>query len=288
MTTELDAGSRSSVNCPSPPGVASRVVRLARDPDRTMSGVATSIGMDPGLSRKVLRIASPPRAGASESASAAEALPHVLSAAHRHASGDPWFAGRCNRTHRLAVLLASLTLAAGLAHAAPGVATGATPTTDEAVEMSEPMRTAVLLAKAAGGGVGFVGSSLAIDQAATRAEVAIIQPVPVEKMKTGEIVMLVKDDCKSPTGCLMARRITEKRGSDVATIRYGRSEAESDMGVDASVVGRVAYVVDLNTGHIRDMRSDDTKEISFVEALRRESKKRHYVGNIVRPRPLRI
>jgi hypothetical protein len=191
--------------------------------------------------------------------------------------------------YMLAVVLGTLAFAVGLAQAAPGNVTPVTePPTQEAVEMSEPMRTAVLLAKAAGGGVGFVGSALALDEAATPAEVAIIQPVAVEKMKTGEIVMLVKDDCKSPTGCLMARRITEKRGSDVATKRYGRPTPDAAKEVEASVVGRVAYVVDLKTGHIRDMRNDDTKEISFVEALRRESRKWHYVGNTVRLRPFRI
>jgi hypothetical protein len=189
----------------------------------------------------------------------------------------------------IAVLLGSLTLAAGLSHAAPPVAAiAAVPAADETVEMSEPMRTAVLLAKAAGGAVSFVGAALAPEEAATPAEVAIVQPIPVEKMKTGEIIMFVKDDCRSPTGCVLARRITEKRGSDVATVRYGRRDAEQGQSVDASAVGRVAYLVDLTSGRIRDMRSAGAKEVSFVEALRRESGKWHYVGNIVRPRPLRI
>jgi hypothetical protein len=191
--------------------------------------------------------------------------------------------------HVIAVVLGSLTLAAGLSHAAPRVATMATvPATDEPLEMSTPMRTAVLLAKAAGGAVSFVGAALALDEAVTPAEVAIIQPVPVEKMKTGEIIMFVEDGCKSPTGCMLARKITEKRGSDVATERYGRRDAAAGRTVDASAVGRIAYVVDLKSGLIRDMRSDGAKEISLAEALRRESKKWHYVGNTVRPRPFRI
>jgi hypothetical protein len=36
------------------------------------------------------------------------------------------------------------------------------------------------------------------------------------------------------------------------------------------------------------MRNGDAKEISLVEALRRESRKWHYVGNTVRPQPFRI
>jgi hypothetical protein len=53
-------------------------------------------------------------------------------------------------------------------------------------------------------------------------EVAIVQRVPIEKMKLGELVMLVKDGCKAVVDCLMARRITEQQGADVATKPYGR------------------------------------------------------------------
>ena len=83
-----------------------------------------------------------------------------------------------------------------------------------------------------------------------------------------EIVMLVWGICNSAAGCLMARRITEKRGTDVATMRYGRLDIDTGKGgVEASILGRVAYAVDLKTGHIRDMRQDANKEISyFAEA----------------------
>jgi hypothetical protein len=178
--------------------------------------------------------------------------------------------------------------AATVANAAPAAVVPAAEPAAEAAELSEPMRIAIVLAKAAGGGVGFVGATLSLDEKASPAEAAIIQPVAIEKMRTGEILMLVQDGCRMPAGCLMARKIVEKRGSDVATQRYGRPMAEGGKGVDASVVGRIAYVVNLETGRIRDMRHDDTKEISLVEALRREAKKWHYVGTTVRPRPLSI
>jgi hypothetical protein len=189
----------------------------------------------------------------------------------------------------VAVLIGSLALMAAGSYAAPRVVNeAAVPTADGDVEMTAQLRTAVLLAKAAGGGVSFVGAVLAPESAATPAEVAIIQPVPIEKMKAGEIIMFVKDECRPSSSCVMARRITEKRGDEVATERYGRPDAGPAKSVNASVVGRIAYVVDLKTGHIRDMRRDATKEVSLVEALRRESKRWHYVGNLVRPRPYRI
>jgi hypothetical protein len=189
----------------------------------------------------------------------------------------------------IAVLLGSLTLVAALSQAAPRAMTmAAKPKADDALEMSEPMQIAVLLAKAAGGSVGFVGSILATDETATPDDVVIVQSVPVSKMKLGEIVMLVRGDCKTRTGCLMARRITEKRGSDVATKRYGRPQVEADKDVETSLVGRIAYAVDLKTGRIRDMRHDDTKQITFGEALRRESKKWRLEGNHVRPNRYKI
>lgn len=158
----------------------------------------------------------------------------------------------------------------------------------DAVEISEPMRAAVVLAKAAGGGLGLVGSVLALDDSATPDEVAIIQAVPVSKLKLGEIVMLVRDDCQQPAGCLMARRIVEKRGADLATKRYGRPQVEPGKDADASMIGRIAYAVDLKTGRIRDLRTDDTKTVTLVEALRRESKKWRTVGEHVRPNRYRV
>ena len=193
-------------------------------------------------------------------------------------------------TRTSAALAACLMVVARLAHAAPSApATVPDINATDAVQLSEPMKDAVALARAAGGGVGFVGSLLGIEEANAPVEVAIIQPVPVEKMKLGEIVMLAADGCKAAVSCLMARRITEKLGNDVATRRYGKAGVEADdRAAAASVVGRVAYTVDLRTGQIRDMRKDDTKTISFVEALSRESRKWHFVGNNVRRhRPLK-
>lgn len=189
----------------------------------------------------------------------------------------------------VAVLIGSLALTAARSEATPGAVTEAgVSNADGAIEVTDQLRDAVILAKAAGGGVSFIGAVLAPESAATPAEVAIIQPVPIEKMRAGEIVMFVKDECRSSSGCVMARRITEVRGNEVATERYGRPDAGPAKSVDGSLVGRIAYVVDLYTGQIRDMRRDAARGISLAEALRRESKKWHYVGHLVRSRPYRI
>jgi diguanylate cyclase (GGDEF)-like protein len=57
---EVEAHLRSLVNFPSPPGVATHIIELARDPDIEMSKVAKALSMDSALSIKVLRIANSP------------------------------------------------------------------------------------------------------------------------------------------------------------------------------------------------------------------------------------
>ncbi len=60
MNPEIEAHLRSLVNFPSPPGVATHIIELARDPDIEMSKVAKALSMDCALSIKVLRIANSP------------------------------------------------------------------------------------------------------------------------------------------------------------------------------------------------------------------------------------
>ena len=60
MNPEIEAHLRSLVNFPSPPGVASHIIELARDPEIEMGKVAKALSMDSALSTKVLRIANSP------------------------------------------------------------------------------------------------------------------------------------------------------------------------------------------------------------------------------------
>lgn len=60
MNPEVEAHLRALVNFPSPPGVATHIIELARDPDIEMSKVAKALSMDSALSTKVLRIANSP------------------------------------------------------------------------------------------------------------------------------------------------------------------------------------------------------------------------------------
>jgi HD-like signal output (HDOD) protein len=48
------------VNFPSPPGVATHIIELARDPGIEMGKVAKALSMDSALATKILRIANSP------------------------------------------------------------------------------------------------------------------------------------------------------------------------------------------------------------------------------------
>jgi len=60
LNPEIENHLRSLVNFPSPPGVATHIIELARDPDIEMGKVAKVLSMDSALSTKVLRIANSP------------------------------------------------------------------------------------------------------------------------------------------------------------------------------------------------------------------------------------
>jgi len=60
VNPDVEAHLRSLVNFPSPPGVATHIIELARDPDIEMSKVAKALSMDSALSTKILRIANSP------------------------------------------------------------------------------------------------------------------------------------------------------------------------------------------------------------------------------------
>ena len=60
MTPELDRHLRSFTSFPSPPGVATKLIELAQDPNLELGKVAAAISMDPALVTKVLRIANSP------------------------------------------------------------------------------------------------------------------------------------------------------------------------------------------------------------------------------------
>lgn len=60
MTPELEAQLLSCKSLPTPPGVATRIIALANDPDADMGKIAKVLAMDPAITIKILRIANSP------------------------------------------------------------------------------------------------------------------------------------------------------------------------------------------------------------------------------------
>jgi diguanylate cyclase (GGDEF)-like protein len=58
VNPEVEEHLSSLVNFPSPPGVATHIIEIARDPDVELSVVAKALGLDSALSSKILRIAN--------------------------------------------------------------------------------------------------------------------------------------------------------------------------------------------------------------------------------------
>jgi diguanylate cyclase (GGDEF)-like protein len=60
LSTELRTQIESCNNLPSPPGVATKIIRLANDPDADMARIAEVLALDPAITAKILRIANSP------------------------------------------------------------------------------------------------------------------------------------------------------------------------------------------------------------------------------------
>jgi HD-like signal output (HDOD) protein len=60
LTPELRKQIESCNNLPSPPGVATKIIRLANDPDADMARIADVLALDPAITAKILRIANSP------------------------------------------------------------------------------------------------------------------------------------------------------------------------------------------------------------------------------------
>jgi diguanylate cyclase (GGDEF)-like protein len=60
LTAELRKRIESCNNLPSPPGVATKIIRLANDPDADMAKISEVLALDPAITAKILRIANSP------------------------------------------------------------------------------------------------------------------------------------------------------------------------------------------------------------------------------------
>lgn len=135
----------------------------------------------------------------------------------------------------------------------------------------QAIRDAKALAGAGRGGILLVGAVLATPPALHENAIAIVEYPALQELPPGSVLLLAKPGCEARADCLIARRLTEI--DDAGQVRTDPYNADELLfgEVQANLVGSVSYTVDLDTGHIRDMRAGHGQElITLSEALARE------------------
>jgi hypothetical protein len=102
--------------------------------------------------------------------------------------------------------------------------------------------------------------------------VIVVLDYPILRdMKPGMVLILAKQGCEPIDECLIARRVTQVTDKyGVETEPYGGAEGLLLTQIKATLLGSVAYAVDLNTGAIRDLRGDRDHPTTVREAVTRE------------------
>jgi hypothetical protein len=131
------------------------------------------------------------------------------------------------------------------------------------------------IVEAGRGSLLMAGSVLSTNEAASSMVLAVLDYPNLDKLKPGSILLLAKKNCEPVENCLVARRVIGRDSSgSLQTERYGFAEPLLLGSIQATLLGAVAYAVDLQTGDIRDMRPDRRSEhLSVAEAVAQEAKR---------------
>jgi hypothetical protein len=131
--------------------------------------------------------------------------------------------------------------------------------------------SAKALAKAGRGTLLRVGSILSSDDNSHDDVIVVLDYPILRDMKAGMVLILAKQGCEPIDECLIARRVTQVTDKyGVETEPYGGAEGLLLTQIKATLLGSVAYAVDLNTGAIRDLRGDRDHPTTVGEAVTRE------------------
>jgi hypothetical protein len=140
------------------------------------------------------------------------------------------------------------------------------------------IENAKAVARAGRGSLLMVGSILSSDDHAQDQVVVVLEYPLVRDMKPGMVLILAKINCEPIDDCLIARRVTRLDAKyGVETEPYGGAEGLLLSQIKATLLGSVAYAVDLGTGAIRDLRPDilhahgASATISVSDAMAREA-----------------
>jgi hypothetical protein len=119
------------------------------------------------------------------------------------------------------------------------------------------------------------GSVLSTDEVPSSNVLTILDYPNLAKLTPGSILLLAKKNCEPIENCLVARRVIGRDSSgSIQTERFGSAEPLLLDTIQATLLGAVAYAVDLQTGGIRDMRPDrKSVYLSVAEAIALESKR---------------
>jgi hypothetical protein len=140
------------------------------------------------------------------------------------------------------------------------------------------IESAKALARAGRGSLLMVGSILSPDERSQEQVVVVLDYPLVRDMKPGMVLILAKLNCEPIEECLIARRVTRLDAKyGVETEPYGGAEGLLLTQINATLLGSVAYTVNLGTGAIHDLRPDtqhaqgESATISINEAAAHEA-----------------
>ena len=131
------------------------------------------------------------------------------------------------------------------------------------------------IVEAGRGSLLMAGSVLSTDEIPSSNVLTILDYPNLAKLTPGSILLLAKKNCEPIENCLVARRVIGRDSSGhLQTERYGSAEPFLLDPIQATLLGAVAYAVDLQTGGIRDMRPDRRSEhLSVAEAIAQEAQR---------------
>jgi hypothetical protein len=156
---------------------------------------------------------------------------------------------------------------------------------DSVITALAAIENAKAVARAGRGSLLMVGSILSPDGRPRGRVVAVLDYPVLRDMKPGMVLILAKLNCEPIDDCLIARRVIRLDAKyGVETEPYGDAEGLLLTQINATLLGSVAYAVDLDTGAIRDLRPDGrhadsaSATISVSDATAREAARAHDIA----------
>jgi hypothetical protein len=133
------------------------------------------------------------------------------------------------------------------------------------------IQNAKALARAGRGSLLMVGSLLSADEKLHNDVVVVLDYPTLRDMKPGMVLILAKVGCEPIDECLIARRVTDINAKNgLETEPFNGAEGLLFSQVKATLLGSVAYAVDLNSGAIHELRTDREPERSLADAIAEE------------------